>query len=118
MMRLVCDDEVQLGDPAQVADKRLHHRECRLAAERFFIGRPEADRGFGIDCAILGAVLLDELVTVLQDQCFSVYGLADGRQTDGLARARGGHGQGVAVVRQSFYRPIDEPFLVRAQEHG
>lgn len=38
--------------------------------ETFFIGRPEADGGFGIDCAILGAVLLDKLVTVLQDQRF------------------------------------------------
>lgn len=57
-------------------------------------------------------------MTVLQDQSFPVYGLADGRQTDGLARARGGHGQSVAVVRQSLDRPIDEPFLIRAQEHG
>ena len=114
---LIEDEQVQGRDAVQVPGQGLRHGEHDVPAHALGVGRIEARARIRVDLAVLGQVLADELLPMLQDQLAAADAAAEHGQHDGFARPGGRDRERIAVLAQGRFGAVHQALLVGAWDH-
>jgi hypothetical protein len=120
MMGFIDNQEIETRDCVQVflTAERLSHPERDGPIPGFMIGGEHSDADLWVDFAKFREVLCDELIPVLEDECFGwLHVPGHTRKHNGLARPRWRNGKTVSMLPQRRNHFSDDALLVLSKDH-